>query len=87
MRIVLDTNIWISGLLWRGLPWKLLRLAAGRQVEICMAPPMLEELERVLTYPRLQPRLRQLEVSPEELAVYVMDIVVLFELPSPSRAL
>lgn len=50
MRIVLDTNVWISGLLWRGLPWKLLRLAEARQVEICMAPPMLEELERVLTY-------------------------------------
>jgi putative PIN family toxin of toxin-antitoxin system len=85
MRVVLDTNIWISGLLWRGLPWKLLRLAEARQVEICMAPSILEELERVLAYERLQPRLRQLGLSPEELAAYVMDIVVMFELPPPSH--
>jgi len=85
MRIVLDTNIWISGLLWRGLPWKLLRLAETGQVEICMAPSMLEELERVLTYERLQPRLRQLGLSPEELAAYVMDVVMLFELPPLSQ--
>lgn len=47
MRIVIDTNIWVSGLLWRGLPWELLRLADAGQVEICTAPPMLNELERV----------------------------------------
>jgi uncharacterized protein len=81
MRVVLDTNIWISGLLWGGLPWKLLRLAETRQVEICMAPSMLDELERVLAYERLQPRLDQLGLSLEELAAYVIEHVLMFELP------
>lgn len=85
MRVVIDSNIWISGLLWRGLPGKLLRLAEARQVEICMASPMLEELERVLTYERLQPRLQQLGLSVEELIAYVMELVVMFELPPPSH--
>jgi len=36
MRIVIDTNIWISGLLWRGMPWRLLRLAEIDR--LCDAP-------------------------------------------------
>jgi predicted nucleic acid-binding protein len=42
MHIVIDTNIWVSGLLWRGLPWRLLRLAETGVVEICMAIPLLK---------------------------------------------
>jgi uncharacterized protein len=57
VRIVIDTNIWISGLLWRGMPWNLLHLAEKGQVELCMAPPMLVELSEVLKYERLRPRL------------------------------
>lgn len=85
MRVVIDTNIWVSGLLWRGLPWELLRLANANQVEICAAPPMLAELERVLNYERLQPRLTQLELRVADLMTYVLNLVSLFEL-SPAIA-
>jgi putative PIN family toxin of toxin-antitoxin system len=67
MRVVIDTNIWVSGLLWRGAPSKLLRLAEQGDIELCMAPAMLNELGRVLSYERLQPRLEQLELTPAEL--------------------
>ena len=60
MRIVIDTNIWVSGLLWRGMPWKLLCLVEAGEVELCMAPSMFVELVKVLAYERLQPRLEQL---------------------------
>ena len=36
MRVVLDTNLWVSGLLWRGLPWQLLQLAEQGLVEPCV---------------------------------------------------
>ena len=86
MRVVVDTNIWISGLLWRGLPWKLLHRARTQQVEICMTPPMLEELGRVLAYSRLQPRISQLGLRAEELVAYAMDLATLFEiLPTKSN--
>jgi len=58
VRIVLDTNIWVSGLLWKGLPWRLLRLAEQKKVELCTAAPVLAELYEVLSYERLQPRLQ-----------------------------
>lgn len=45
MRLVIDTNIWVSGLLWQGKAWSLLKLAEQGEIEICIAYPMLLELE------------------------------------------
>jgi putative PIN family toxin of toxin-antitoxin system len=48
VRVVIDANVWISGLLWKGLPWHVLRLAEENKVEILATVSMLEELEIVL---------------------------------------
>ncbi len=74
MRIVIDTNIWISGLLWKGDPWQLLRLAESGQIEICIAYPMLLELEEVLGYPRFQPRLKTLNTTASQLATFAFTL-------------
>jgi hypothetical protein len=79
VRIVIDTNIWVSGLLWRGMPWNLLRLAEARHVEMCITPVLLAELASVLEYPRLQPRLRQLRLAPQDLVVYALNLSSVFE--------
>ncbi len=81
MRIVIDTNIWVSGLLWRGMPWNLLRLAETGEVELCVAPAMLVELAEVLDYERLQPRLEQLGLTPTELLAYAISLASIFEVP------
>lgn len=82
MRIVIDTNIWISGLLWRGMSWNLLRLAEARRVELCIAPGMLAELADVLSYPRLRPRLNQLGLQPPDLVVYALNLSAVFDCPA-----
>jgi len=79
VRVVIDTNIWVSGMLWRGLPWQLLRLAEQGAVELCMAPAMLAELAEVLAYERLQPRLVELKLNPAELVAYAMNLATMFE--------
>lgn len=81
MRIVIDTNLWVSGLLWRGAPWELLRLAEAGQVEICLAPSMLAELAQVLAYEKFRPRLAQLGLTISELVAYVLNLASVFELP------
>jgi hypothetical protein len=81
VRIVIDTNIWISGLLWRGLPWKLLRLAEAGEIELCMTTSMLVELSEVLIYERLQPRLEQLALTSPQLVAYAMHLAYIFEVP------
>lgn len=80
MRIVIDTNIWISGLLWKGNAWRLLRLAEQDAVELCIAYPMLLELEEVLAYERLQSRLTLLQQTPAQLAAFALGLATAFDI-------
>ena len=79
MRIVIDTNIWISGLLWKGDAWRLLKLAEQGKVELCIAYAMLLELEEVLGYARLQARLATLQETPSQLATYALNLCSVFD--------
>ena len=79
MRVVIDTNNWISGLLWRGLPWELLRLAETGQIELCLTPMILTELAETLAYEKLQTRLAQLGLTHADLMSYVMNLSSIFE--------
>ncbi|MBU0512494.1 MAG: putative toxin-antitoxin system toxin component, PIN family [Chloroflexi bacterium] len=63
MRVVIDTNVWVSALLWRGLPYKFLKFTKHGDVEICVTAPILAELSRVLAYPKFQHRLKEMGVS------------------------
>jgi len=83
--IVIDTNLWVSGLLWRGLPWRLLRLAEKGQVTLCMTPTMVAELAEVLTYERLHLRLQQLDLTPADLIAHVLAVVSLFDVPDSAQ--
>lgn len=79
MRIVIDTNIWVSGLLWKGDAWHLLNLAEQGKVELCIAYAMLLELEEVLSYNRLQQRLTSLQETPSQLAAYALNLCSIFD--------
>ncbi|MFZ2359649.1 MAG: putative toxin-antitoxin system toxin component, PIN family [Anaerolineae bacterium] len=79
MRIVIDTNVWVSGLLWKGDAWRLLKQAEEGSIELCIAYPMLLELEEVLNYDRLQPRLAELQQTPARLVAYALSISTAFD--------
>ena len=81
MRVVLDTNLWVSGLLWRGLPWRLLQLAEQGLVEPCVSAAMAAELAEVLAYPKLARRLRQLGVTAAELAQRAVSLASVWDVP------
>lgn len=50
VRIVLDTNVVLSALLWRGTPHQLLGAIAQRPyIQLCSSTALLEELAGVLT--------------------------------------
>jgi len=58
MRLVLDTNIVISALLWRGKPSQLLEaVSRSRELRLFASPALLEELADVLTRPMAAKRL------------------------------
>lgn len=43
-RAIFDTNVWISGLLWRGKPYQCLVLAYAGLVQVVYCQQMLDEL-------------------------------------------
>ncbi len=67
MRIVADTNVIVSALLWVGIPHQILLAAEHRLVELYSSPALLEELEGVLSRPKFARRLQALGTTPEEL--------------------
>jgi putative PIN family toxin of toxin-antitoxin system len=68
------------------MPWQLLRLAEQGQVTLCVAPAMIAELAEVLSYERLQPRLRQLGLTPAELVAYALTVASIYDVPESGAA-
>lgn len=82
IRAVIDTNVLISGLIKReGPPGRLLEALFQRDVMMVAAPPLLAELSKALTYPRLQTRYG---ITPERSEALLTALVLLsdvIELP------
>ena len=67
MRIVLDTNTVISGLLWAGPPRQIIALVEQEYIVHCTSPDLVEEFGDVISRPKLAARLQQVQISAEEL--------------------
>ena len=59
MNVVLDVNVWISGLLWGGLPGQVIQLAHSQHITSYVSAELLLELETTLNRPKFQTRLQQ----------------------------
>ncbi len=47
MNIVLDTNVFVSGIFWNGAPSEVLDLWQQQEITLCITPSILEEYIRV----------------------------------------
>lgn len=54
MKVVLDTNTIVSAIGWEGPPARIFRACRAGRFSLLTSPQLLEELTRVLTYPRLR---------------------------------
>lgn len=68
MRLVLDTNIVVSALVWGGVPYKLIEAAVAGDIELVTSPALLVELRDVLGRAHLASRLAH-QRSTVELAI------------------
>ena len=82
MRVVLDVNVWISGLLWGGVPGKTLLLARNQQITIFASEALLLELEATLRRKKFQPRLQERGYTVE----YLMSVVKEFSHLCPTTS-
>lgn len=77
MRLVLDTNTVVSGLLWNGAEHALLAAAGVRSdVALYSSPPLLAELAEVLSRPRLATAVAASGLTPDMLMYCYLDVVV-----------
>jgi putative PIN family toxin of toxin-antitoxin system len=69
-RLVIDTNVVVSALLWGGKPLDLLALAEQGEIRLYTSPPLIAELEVTIAKPKLA---RVLAASGRSTAEHVTD--------------
>lgn len=75
MKIVLDTNVWLSALLWGGLPDQITQLAEAEQVQIYSSELLLWELENTLKRQKIQQRMMLIGVTEKSVYLAVRQII------------
>ena len=74
MKLILDTNVWISALLWHGPPHEILKLIEKGNFAVSITPTLFEELVNVLSRPTFVRRIRECQTSYEELVGGIIDV-------------
>lgn len=86
MRIVLDTNVVVSALLWRGTPHRLLTMIGQRaDLELCSSATLVEELADVLTRPFAVGRLALIGATARDVLADYVEAIELVEAPDVPR--
>jgi uncharacterized protein len=85
VRIVLDTNVVLSALLWRGAPYQLFQIARNHErIHLFASPELIAELGEVLIRPHIQKRLSTHgRAAFEFLADYVDSIELVTPMATP----
>lgn len=87
MRLVLDTNLVLSGLLWRGTPYKLLEAIRQQHSrhQLFSSPALLAELTEVITRPTFAQRLKSIGKTPHDILADYMEVIEVVEPTSTPR--
>jgi putative PIN family toxin of toxin-antitoxin system len=84
MRVVIDTNVFVSGLMLpTSVPGRILAAAIAGGFEIVLSEAMLEEIGAALRYPKVRKRIA---LSDEELDRYVQALRFMADVVDPAGA-
>lgn len=84
MRVVLDTNILVSGFLWQGAAREIILAANRQRVSLFTSAALLEELTDVLGRGKFQTRLLAVDTTPHRLvSAYRVLATVVTPTPIP----
>jgi putative PIN family toxin of toxin-antitoxin system len=75
LRVVADSNVLISALLWTGIPHEIIKLAEKKKIKIYSSLPIIEEISEVLGRPKFIERIGELKTTPEELIESLLGII------------
>jgi len=80
LRVVLDTNVLISAILFGGKPRQILEKAIRGEIRLCLSEPILEELKGVL-------QREKFDYSPETIQVIVTELTGVSDFVNPSKSI
>ena len=81
LRLVLDTNVVVAGLLWNGPPRQLLEAAIAGEVELFSSAVLLDELAHTLAYAKFAGRI---EAFGTHITALVAQYTALVSLVAPA---
>jgi len=79
LKAVLDTNVWVSAMIWGGLPAEVISAAENKRIGIITSEAIIEEINQTLAYPRLRRVYEDAGVNRQELIEAVLRIGRLVE--------
>lgn len=81
MRAVIDTNVLLSGLLWRGAPHTLIERVRSGALGLVTSPALLAELAKVLARPKFDAILARSGVSRERALIELRQLAEVIDPP------
>lgn len=72
MKVVLDVNVWVSALLWGGIPVKILSLSRQNKLTIFISESLLLELKMTLKREKFKKQLEKRKYTVEDL-MFITD--------------
>jgi len=81
MKVVLDTNVIISGLFWKGIPGEVLEKCQTEHT-LCFTKETLLELKEAIFYPKFVPHLQKLTFSIEDFLARLTERSLVISKPS-----
>ena len=81
-RLVLDTNVWVSAVIWKGSPARIIKAAQEKKVCIITSEEIVNEISRTLAYPRLKRIYEDAGVSQQQLISAILQVANLVEVNS-----
>lgn len=80
MRVVLDTNVIISGLFWKGIPGKVLE-KCQKEHTLCFTKETFSELKATIYYPKFLPHLQRLTFPIESFLARLAEKALIISKP------
>lgn len=84
MRAVIDTNVLLSGLIWRGAPHTIIEYVRSGEVVLITSPTLIEELAGVIGRAKFRKLLAQSKIDP---TLLLSELQALAEVVDPSPLL
>jgi putative PIN family toxin of toxin-antitoxin system len=87
MKIVLDTNVVISGIFWRGTPHKILKLVESKYIDLVQSVETFNELERVIQRGKFADITRKRELNIETILEALLTVCTFYHISERSKTI